>query len=440
MKESCKHQRFVCQECIYKDHSDHQNMISTFDNLELQISNRFGDTFLDIHDVFDQIYQQQEFQVIKQQIYDEFDKLETQFNQNQKQIKELLDAYKIISKIKDGYIMEISVDDFNILSEIFYNQKINNQSALNSNLTLLRNKSMQFTTKLKEIQQYIISTNTNLENLDFGKFINRNIKQKIISQFYTQNLLDYSLVPSEYQYIRGVKVAELENNNEIYYGQINEKQFKHGKGMQIIKNGDIIYEGIWEQDYFLWGQKTTFNENTECCIFQGKMINKKLNGLGLKKSSFEYEIKGNFIDDKVSGNVILTTDKGDLYKGEFYENKKHGKGVLQTIKGDKYDGSFYNDKKQGTGTYYFSNGDIYKGSFQDDQIHGRGQLICYNTGDVYIGIFKNNKKEGEFDVKHSNGQIDQVVFKNDQSNGKVKAIIKKSAQAIKGTIFHDKKQ
>lgn len=26
-----------------------------------------------------------------------------------------------------------------------------------------------------------------------------------------------------------------------------------------------------------------------------------------------YRIKGNFIDDKVSGNVILTTDNGDLY-------------------------------------------------------------------------------------------------------------------------------
>ncbi|CAK89964.1 unnamed protein product (macronuclear) [Paramecium tetraurelia] len=296
MEQSCKAQQFVCQECIERDHSDHNSMISTFDQIQLLISSYFKDTFLNIPDVFDQNCQQQEFQELKQQIYEEFEKLETHFNKSQEQIKILLDAYKIISKIKDGCIKDISVEEFNILFEIFQNQKINNYSALHSNLTLLKNKSKFLSNKVKEIQQQLTSSQINSDTLDFSKFISRNIKQKIISQFYSQNLLNYSLVPQDYQFIKGARIGEIENNNEIYYGEINEKQIKHGKGIfeqqkgvQIIKNGDIIYEGIWESDQLQWGQKTTFNENSECCIFQGKMNNKKLNGFGLKKSSFDYE-------------------------------------------------------------------------------------------------------------------------------------------------------
>ncbi|CAD8169318.1 unnamed protein product [Paramecium octaurelia] len=440
MEQSCKSQQFVCQECIERDHSDHKTMISTFEQIELLISGYFKDSFLIIPDVFDQNFQQQEFQELKQQIYEEFEKLETHFNKSQDQIKILIEAYKIISKIKDGYIMDISAEEFSTLFEIFLNQKINNYSTLHSNLTLLKNKSKYLSAKVKEIQQQLASFQINSDTLDFSKFISRNIKSKIISQFYSQNLLNYSLVPQEYKYIKGVRIGEIENNNEIYYGEINEKQIKHGKGVQIIKNGDIIYEGIWEQDQLQWGQKTTFNENSECCIFQGKMNNKKLNGVGLKKSSFEYEVKAHFMDDKIQGEGLLTTKNGDQYKGEFYDNKKHGHGEFQTTKGDRYEGEFYKDKKQGRGTYYFPNGDIYNGQFQDDQIHGKGELKIYNTGDVYIGLFKNNKKEGDFEIKHSNGQSCKAAFKNDQEIGNVKSIIQKSAHIIKGTIFHDRKQ
>ncbi|CAK89965.1 unnamed protein product (macronuclear) [Paramecium tetraurelia] len=108
-------------------------------------------------------------------------------------------------------------------------------------------------------------------------------------------------------------------------------------------------------------------------------------------------------------------------------------------------GEYWKDKRQGRGTYFFPNGDIYNGQFQDDQMHGKGELKIQNTGDMqkinensrYTGSFKNNKKEGDFEIKHSNGQIAKVTFKNDQVIGNVKSIIQK---AIKGSIFHDRKQ
>ncbi|CAD8109731.1 unnamed protein product [Paramecium sonneborni] len=432
MKEECKNQRFVCEECIYQDHQGHRQMISNFFDLAQFISNKFGDTNLDIKSVFDQSCQQ-EFKFLKQQIFDELQNLEDQFNQVQEQIKNLLDAHQIITKIKVGHILELSLEELNTLCEILQNPKIINQQTLNTNLSFLKNSSSFLTTKLKETQKLINSSYATIENIDFISFLYCNVKSEIRAQYYATNFLNYNLIPLEYQNIKGTGIREIQNRDEIYYGQVNEKQLKHGKGMQIIKNGEIIYEGIWNQDYLLWGQKTIFNDNQESYIHQGEQIYKKPNVQNLTKSSCEHQ-KANFTE--IQGPGIQNQNVKDFYLGEFQDNKKHGKGVLKTSRGEEYKGQFQNDKKQGIGTYYFANGDIYKGNFKDDQLHGKGELIYQNNGESYTGFFQNNKKEGEFEIKFSNGQKEKIYFKNDQQVGNVKSMIKK---AIKGSIFQDKK-
>ncbi|CAD8169316.1 unnamed protein product [Paramecium octaurelia] len=93
-------------------------------------------------------------------------------------------------------------------------------------------------------------------------------------------------------------------------------------------------------------KKQLLMKNSGCCIFLGKINNKKLNGSRLKKSSFEYEVKAHFMDDKIQGEGLLTTKKGDQYKGEFYENKKYGHGEFQTTKGDRYEGEYQKIKNK----------------------------------------------------------------------------------------------
>ncbi|CAK89976.1 unnamed protein product (macronuclear) [Paramecium tetraurelia] len=181
------------------------------------------------------------------------------------------------------------------------------------------------------------------------------------------------------------------------------------------------------------------------------MNNKNLTDLDLKKvhlimSKIEFifiELKHILWMIKFKEKEFLILRKEINIKENFMKIRSM---AMESFIQKKEIGEYWKDKRQGRGTYFFPIGDMqiyilfnfnYNGQFQDDQMHGKGELKIQNTGDIYTGSFKNNKKEGDFEIKHSNGQIAKVTFKNDQLIGNVKSIIQK---AIKGSIFHDRKQ
>lgn len=84
------------------------------------------------------------------------------------------------------------------------------------------------------------------------------------------------------------------DNGAIYVGEWTKEGLRHGKGLQIWKDGSK-YEGYWK-------------------------------------------------NDMANGKGRLIHSDGDVYEGEWYNDKAHGKGIYIHMDGAKYNGDWKEDK------------------------------------------------------------------------------------------------
>lgn len=141
----------------------------------------------------------------------------------------------------------------------------------------------------------------------------------------------------------------------FYMGEVNEKGYFHGKGVQYIK--------------FL-----------KYCYYAGEHVNGSIFGFGRQY-------------DK---NQIL------IYEGMFEYSFYNGYGKIFYSNGDKYEGEFLNGMRHGKGVYYWYDNSSWSGDFKYDQQIGNGifhyqnspyiQEICFNYDYSYN---KTNKKSKE---------------------------------------------
>lgn len=203
------------------------------------------------------------------------------------------------------------------------------------------------------------------------------------------------------------------NNQEIYSGQINYSNQKHGLGVATNKNG-CKYTGTWIENAFEgWGE---FIDN-EGNIFQGFFQNYKLSGKGEKFSLNGNHYEGDFIDGLRWGMGREET-KDHVYVGQYEKDKKNKKGklVYKSIK-DSYEGDFLDNNITGKGEYKWENGDTFIGDFVNGKMHGRG-LYKWPDGGEYEGEYNNNIKEGKGKFKWSNGKIYEGPFVGGKPHGK----------------------
>ena len=222
------------------------------------------------------------------------------------------------------------------------------------------------------------------------------------------------------------------NNIEIYEGEVNMKNMKHGNG--ILTNPHYVLKGSWRNDEFTgWGIKCLRNGET----FEGKFINGELNGKGIFKNGKNiYE--GDFVNNQRYGKGDLTTEKYH-YKGEFKNNKLEGQGVIDFFEGgQRYEGTFSGNNINGKGTYKWKNGDIYIGDVKDGKLDGFGKFI-FSDGKIYEGEYRNDIREGKgkltipdgksYEGNFVNGELDGEVIYNE--NNKIKKIIYSNGQFVK---------
>ncbi|CAD8110192.1 unnamed protein product [Paramecium sonneborni] len=406
-KLECK-EKLVCDECKDTNHQDHIELIKTYE----QLQDYFKHSYSAISTVNIEALQEQ-FILLQQQVLDYINKLENQFNLNYNLYKQLQQIHDIITLIQEDRQLEITNEQFH-----FFFQFANYQS-LNLCGFEYKYKSLQnyMETSIQCLEKLNKAFQTQSQDFNFQQIINQHVNLKKIKDFYLQNPLNYSQIPCELNFNNYVQIKEFQNQNEIYYGEVDEKSQKHGKGIQIQKKGDIIYEGIWYENQLKWGQKTQFNELQECVIFKGLMKEKKLNGQGTKITSFGEIYEGYFVDDKLNGEGYSKTNDGEIYKGNFKENKRHGKGELVINDEELYIGSFKNGKKNGDGFLTLKNGDIYSGGFQDDKFHGQGIYTVKKDNSNYKGNFQNNKKHGSFEIIYNDNSMEHGMFQNDIRHG-----------------------
>lgn len=123
--------------------------------------------------------------------------------------------------------------------------------------------------------------------------------------------------------------------------------------------------------------------------FTGERINGKKEGEGTYIWNDGSVYQGNFSNDLMNGEGLLTIPGKGSYEGNFVNSKKSGKGTYKFANGDTYTGSWDNDAMSGYGTYTFSNGDKYVGQFVNNQFHGKGTYT--SDGNKFTGTWINNQ-------------------------------------------------
>lgn len=178
---------------------------------------------------------------------------------------------------------------------------------------------------------------------------------------------------------------------EIYIGDINQNEERHGFGKLLTKNVKKI--GTWRNGHFTgWGRE--IRENGD--IYEGKFIDNQLTGKGIYKN------------------------KKILYIGDFYKFIKHGKGDLFT-KQFHYNGTFYNNKLSGKGKLEIYDQGILEGNFTDNEINGEG-IYMWKDGNFYEGEIKNGMLDGKGKLTTKDGIIYEGTFSDCLNKGLGKII------------------
>ena len=215
------------------------------------------------------------------------------------------------------------------------------------------------------------------------------------------------------KYINGKYIYD---DGKYYIGEV-KNNLPNGKGIKYYKNGNIMYEGNFNNG--------KFNGNGKIILESGKYyIGQFKNGLPNGKGTLYYSngnimYEGDVVNNKPEGNGKFICEDGEYYIGQFKNELPNGKGTLYYSNGKiKYEGDFINDKPDGNGKYILENGKYYIGEFKNGLKNGKGTYYHSNGNLIYEGDFVNDKYEGNGKGIWDNGNYYIGQWKNDLRNGK----------------------
>ena len=224
-------------------------------------------------------------------------------------------------------------------------------------------------------------------------------------QFYSEDEPFFNFNKGEVFQGQIISNPDDDNNIEIYEGEINENNKKHGFGISTTPL--YVRKGTWRNGQFTgWGRESRRNGD----VIEGKFINGVVNGKGALKNNRGNIYVGDFVNSQREGYGELNTNRIH-YIGEFKEDKLHGKGVIDFLKeGHRYEGEFKNNEINGKGIFIWKNGDIYEGEMSNGKMNGHG-IYKYSDGQIYDGEYLNGLREGKGRIIYSNQIIYEGEFK-----------------------------
>ena len=138
----------------------------------------------------------------------------------------------------------------------------------------------------------------------------------------------------------GYVISEL-GFSEKYVGEFKEGLLC-GSGILYDKNGDVIYDGQWQDN--------------------------KFHGKGTRLFSNGEKYVGEYVAGKMHGHGTYTFPGKWEYTGDFRNSRRTGQGTCVYADGTKYVGEFKDNLRDGEGTFYASDGSvIYKGPWKNDE-------------------------------------------------------------------------
>ena len=290
-----------------------------------------------------------------------------------------------------------SKEDNNITNREYMDLKFISNTNPDSNQSLNNNFIKEFDEKLQSMGKYIPEE-------EFHKILN-----DINNNLYKPNdpFPFESMNPSPHK----MKPIEFEQGN-IYEGEWNENFEMDGYGKYLLKEENVLAEGIWEKGELKRGR--IFYPNGE--FYEGEILNSSYNGKGKLINENNDIFTGEFLDgEKVGEGTIIFSD-GAIYKGNFMQNQFYGYGELTLNNGIRYKGNFVQNMLDGKGIMNLGEEEKYDGFFKNNLFHGKG-IYTYSNGDEYDGDFEYDIRKGKGIYRQNNGLTFQGSWENNVPNG-----------------------
>ena len=164
---------------------------------------------------------------------------------------------------------------------------------------------------------------------------------------------------------------------------------RNGLGTMLYFDGSK-YNGNWQNENWNGHGKFTSADGSS---LEGTFVDGVLHGRGIERdSNGDLGYEGDWNNGVKEGRGLLKTEIGSYY-GEFLAGKKHGQGSDTFASGSKYTGHFFENQRHGHGVMTHSNGCIYDGSWKFGECCGQGKYIESN-GYSYSGEWENDLKHG----------------------------------------------
>lgn len=186
------------------------------------------------------------------------------------------------------------------------------------------------------------------------------------------------------------QAAVLYNPKSFYIGEYKQNK-KNGFGYHHFPNG-LIYKGNYLDD-----KKTG-----------GIVLDPKNNNFLVYVGAWDY--------DTYHGSGKLCRKNGQFYEGNFEKGLFQGRGVMSWPNGDKFVGDFEKSVRSGNGRFDFSNGDFYEGQFERNEFHGRGRYD-WMAGDMFEGEFRDGVMD-QGDMKYNIGVMGSGKWNGDDVDKK----------------------
>ena len=135
--------------------------------------------------------------------------------------------------------------------------------------------------------------------------------------------------------------------------------FKNLSNIRQLNYDELVYEGQLDENYKRHGKGTLKWPNGT--IYLGDWLNNKANGKGmLSFSNFEH-YEGMFVDNKFEGEGVYIDNRGTRLEGLWINNNPIGLGYEIFVEGHIFKGNYIDGKKNGKGNITFSDGSYFSG-------------------------------------------------------------------------------
>lgn len=231
-----------------------------------------------------------------------------------------------------------------------------------------------------------------------------------IKDYIKQNPIKFKKNISNKEIYDTPQPVEFKNGN-LYCGSWNKESEMHGYGKYLLKEDNVLIEGIWEKGILKLGR--IFLPNGD--IYEGEIKNSLFNGKGKMIYSNGTIFEGDFINGEKGNYGKMIYDDGSYYLGNFKNDLPNGKGEFKWNDGFYYKGNFIDGKIEGDGEIRNEkSGSFYKGNFKNNLFHGKG-IFNFNSKSIYEGDYYLGKKDGEGLYK----KYDGIKYNGNFSNGKL---------------------